>query len=147
MSDDHDNPWKEVLERFLPQCLLLLFPNVHDLIDWSRGFTVIKTEFPFPVADGDTSERTVDFLATVWLLDGREETLLLHVEAQGQFETGFPYRFFDYWNRARVHFGKMPLSLALFTDDNPKWKPDKFDFNFAGLELSFSSRSHPATHE
>ncbi len=137
MPDDHDNPWKAVLERFLGDCLRLLFPAIYNLIDWSRGFEVIKTEFPFPVADGDTSERAVDFLAKVWLLDGREETLLLHVEAQGQFETDFPYRFFDYWNRARLHFQTIPLSLAIFTDDNPKWKPGKYEYRFAGLELDF----------
>ena len=49
MSDDHDNPWKEVFELFLPQGMLFLFPHIHALIDWSRGFTVIKNELPFPI--------------------------------------------------------------------------------------------------
>ncbi len=137
MSDDYDNPWKEAFERFLADCLRLLFPAIYLLIDWSRGFEVIKTEFPFPVAEGDTSERTVDFLAKVWLLDGRQETLTLHIEAQGQFETDFPERFFDYWNRGRIHFQTKPLSLVIFTDDNPKWKPGAYEFSFAGLKVAF----------
>ena len=31
--DDHDSPWKEALEVFLPQCLALFAPDLHAIID------------------------------------------------------------------------------------------------------------------
>ncbi len=34
--DDHDSPWKETLEQFLPQCLALFAPKLHAIIDWSH---------------------------------------------------------------------------------------------------------------
>ena len=35
---DFDSPWKEALQLFLDPCLALLFPSVHEAIDWSKGY-------------------------------------------------------------------------------------------------------------
>jgi hypothetical protein len=40
-SDDYDSPWKEALERYLPDFLALRFPQAHAGIDCSQGY-----EFP-----------------------------------------------------------------------------------------------------
>ena len=37
LNDDYDSPWKEALERYLPDFLALLFPEAHAGIDWSQG--------------------------------------------------------------------------------------------------------------
>ena len=39
---DYDSPWKEVLDRFLPQFLELFFPERHAGIDWSGGYALMK---------------------------------------------------------------------------------------------------------
>jgi hypothetical protein len=38
MADQFDSPWKEALERYFRPFLALLYPHVHDDIDWSRGY-------------------------------------------------------------------------------------------------------------
>jgi hypothetical protein len=43
-SDDYDSPWKEALERYLPQFLALLFPSAHAGIDWSQGYEFLDKE-------------------------------------------------------------------------------------------------------
>ena len=35
---DQDSPWKEALEHYLEQAMALLFPHLHERIDWSKGF-------------------------------------------------------------------------------------------------------------
>jgi len=43
-QDDYDSPWKEALERFLPDFLALLFPEAHAGIDWSQGYEFLDKE-------------------------------------------------------------------------------------------------------
>jgi len=35
--DSFDAPWKEALERYLPDFMRLFFPQAFAEIDWSRG--------------------------------------------------------------------------------------------------------------
>ncbi len=43
-SDDYDSPWKEALERYLPDFLALLFPQAHAGIDWSQGYEFLDKQ-------------------------------------------------------------------------------------------------------
>ena len=35
---DWDSPWKETLQHFLRAVLAFFFPDLHDAIDWSKGY-------------------------------------------------------------------------------------------------------------
>lgn len=41
---DYDNPWKDILESYFPDCLAFFFPGIHAEIDWERGFEFLDTE-------------------------------------------------------------------------------------------------------
>jgi hypothetical protein len=43
-QDDYDSPWKEALERYLPDFLPLLFPDAQAGIDWSQGYEFLDKE-------------------------------------------------------------------------------------------------------
>ena len=43
-QNDYDSPWKEALERYLPDFLPLLFPEAHAGIDWSNGYEFLDKE-------------------------------------------------------------------------------------------------------
>ena len=87
---DYDSPWKEALDRFLESALALLFPSLHAVIDWSRGYESLDKEFQRILRKASVSRRHADKLFKVWRRDGTETWLLIHVEVQGRRERGFP---------------------------------------------------------
>jgi hypothetical protein len=67
---------------------------VHAGIDWSRPHTFLDTELQRAVRDAEIGMRRADRLVRVWLPDGEETWLLIHIEVQSQEEQGFAGRMF-----------------------------------------------------
>lgn len=83
LREDFDSPWKEALERFLPQSLAIFAPELHDRVDWSQPPVFLDKEFQ-GIAPGVRHRRQVDKLARLKLACGRYVALLLHVEVESR---------------------------------------------------------------
>jgi hypothetical protein len=135
--DDLDSPWKEALEHFLEWFLALCFPHVHAGIDWTRGYQSLDKELQQIARDAAVRKRLADKLFKVWRKDGKETWLLIHVEVQGQRETGFAERMYVYNDRIYDRHHRPVVSLAVLCDEQPDWRPDRFVYNNWGCDLDF----------
>lgn len=81
--------------------------------------------------------RYVDKLVKTWYKDGTEKWLLLHVEVQGYEDTNFPARMFTYFYRIYDKFQQEITSLAIFTDNDDNYQPDRYEYNCVGTSLLF----------
>jgi len=79
-----DSAWKDILERFFPQFLEFFFPEIHRDIDWSKGYESLDKELQPILLDAEVGKQLLDTLMRVFLLDGPEAWLLIHIEIQGQ---------------------------------------------------------------
>ncbi len=102
---DYDSPWKEALERFFEPFMAFFFPVAHAGIDWTRGYAFKDKELQRVVRDASLGRRWADHLTQVWLRDGSEAWVLVHIEVQGQVDPDFPRRMYTYNYR-------MPLCLG-----------------------------------
>jgi len=138
-SDDFDSPWKDALHRYLPSFLVFFFADIHGDVDWSRGYEALDKEFQQIVRQAKVGKRLADKLFKIWLNDGAERWLLVHVEIQGEVEEDFPQRMFDYNSAARQLYGKTVVSLAVLCDDRSEWRPNTFSYGHWGcrMELTF----------
>src|SRR5262249_30370308 len=93
---DFDNPWKEGLEHFFDHFLAFFFPNADGAIDWSRGHESLDKELQQIVSESELGLRLADKLFKVWLKDGSETWILIHVEIQNQRDSEFAERMFVY---------------------------------------------------
>jgi len=134
---DFDSPWKDALEGYFEAFMLFFFPHIHAEIDWSKGYVFLDKEFQEIVRDAATGRRYVDKLVKVFLLDGKETWLLIHIEVQGAPERLFPKRLFLYNNRITDAYDVEVVSLAILTDDNPAWRPDHYHTGRWGCEHIF----------
>jgi hypothetical protein len=134
---DLDSPWKEALEHFLDPFLALLFPTVHKNIDWRRGYQSLDKELQQITRRARTGKRLADKLFKVWSVNGKEAWLLIHIEVQGQKESGFEERMFVYNYRTFDRYRRPVVSMALLCDDNPTWRPDRFAYNVWGSSHDF----------
>src|SRR5258708_7001957 len=98
--NDFDTPWKEALEYLLPYFLELFYPRIHADIDWSRGYDSLDKELHQLMRDARLPKGLADKLFKVWLKEGDEMWILIHIEVQGQREETFPRRLFVYNIRA-----------------------------------------------
>ena len=73
---EFDSPWKEALERFLPQFLEFFFRRVFEGVDWSRGYESLDKELQQIVREAELGLRLADKLFKVFRLGGEEAWVL-----------------------------------------------------------------------
>jgi hypothetical protein len=95
-ASDFDSPWKDALDQFLEAFLAFFFPTIPADVDWTRGHESLDKEFQQIIRTAAMGKRLADNLFKVWLRDGLEQWLLIHVEVQGGFEVIFSERMFVY---------------------------------------------------
>jgi hypothetical protein len=126
-ATDYDSPWKEALDRFFERCMAFFFPRIHADIDWTRGYEMLDKELQPIIRRAATGRRYVDKLVKVWLKDGQERWILIHVEVQARKERDFPARIHVYNHRLFDRYGREVISLAILADDDPDWRPNRYE--------------------
>jgi hypothetical protein len=126
LSLDFDTPWKSALERYFALFLAFFFPSLHAEIDWRRGHEFQDAELQQISRDAATGRRYADKLVKVWLRDGTDLWLLVHIEIQGQADPDFARRMHIYNNRIYDRFDHEVISLAVLADERPRWRPTRF---------------------
>ncbi len=144
MSTILDPPWKQILEGYFRPFMAFFFPDAHAAIDWSKGFEFLDAELQQITREAETGKRIVDKLVKVYLLDGHERWILLHIEVQNQKEENFAERIFIYAIRLFDKFRRTVDSFVILGDTDTKWRPQTFtmaglasrtDFSFAIAKL------------
>jgi hypothetical protein len=129
--------WKDIIEQFFDEFVEFFFPNVYDQIDWDKGYEFLDQELQKVVREAINKNRRVDKLAKVWLKNGEEIVLYVHIEVQSQKESDFPSRVFVYHYRLYDRYGPYVTSLVILGDEHEYWRPRSYHYETAGTELSF----------
>jgi hypothetical protein len=130
---DYDSPWKEVLDRYFEMFMLFFFPHAHADIDWSRSYETLDKELQKIAPAAEQGRRFVDKLVKVWLKNGEERWLLIHVEVQTGREADFARRMYVYNNRIFARYDHEVISLAILADDDPDWRPSQYGYERWGF--------------
>ncbi len=138
MSTPLDTPWKQILEGYFPQFMAFFFPEAYGEIDWSKGFGFLDSELQQVTLEAETGKRIVDKLVKVYLRNGKENWLLLHIEIQNQKEEEFSERVYIYSTRLFDKFRRAVASFAVLGDTDRHWRPQSFHQEALGSQHSFS---------
>jgi hypothetical protein len=123
---NYDSPWKEILELYFQQFLEFFFPEAHNDIDWDKGYESKEQELQQLFPNAQSGKLFVDKLILVWLKEGGEARVYIHVEIQSQRDSDFPERIYIYHNRILEMYGSEVVSFAILGDDSPKWRPQQY---------------------
>ena len=132
---DFDSPWKEALDLYLQAFLEFFFPQVAAALDWSRAPEALDTELQQVAREAALGRRQVDRLYKVWLREGHEVWLLIHVEVHTQRDEAFAERMFVYHYRLYDRERRPVVSLAVLGDEHPAWRPSRFGYNVCGCAV------------
>lgn len=96
--------------------MLCYFPKIHKDIDFDAGFEFLDKEFKTIVKESAEKKRFLDKIVKVYLKNGKETWLLIHIEVQSSREKNFPERLYVYNYRISDKFDKEVVTLAILTD-------------------------------
>lgn len=136
-TPDYDSPWKEILDDYFEDFMIFFFPDAHAAIDWARGVEFFDKELQKIVADAALGRRYADKLVKVWLQNGAEVWVMIHVEVQGNWEEGFALRIYIYNHRIFERYNAPVASFVILTDDDPDWRPAEYRQELFGTATSF----------
>ncbi|MCX6584437.1 MAG: hypothetical protein NT166_30065 [Candidatus Aminicenantes bacterium] len=135
-----DSAWKEIIEKFFEELMQLLFPGIHDAIDFSKPREFLNTEMR-PIAPfNDMGDRTADVLVKVQLKSGTYSyiCIFIHIEVQSEPQEHFMERMYIYNYRyydKRLEIGTPVISLAILTDDDENYRPNEYRVSFCDFDL------------
>ncbi len=133
-----DSSWRKILDKLLPDFLAFYFREIYQAIDFAKGFEFLDKELQKILPqEGDTGQRVVDKLVKVFLRDGSEKWLLIHIEIQGYRESDFSKRVYQCNYRISDRFGEKVISAALLSDDDPNFRENVYDISQWGFRLHF----------
>ena len=112
----------------------MFFPAAHADIDWNRQWESLDKEFQQVATEAEIGRRYVDKLVKVWLKNGEEQWVLIHVEVQMTDETDFPWRMYVYNCRIFVRYNREVASFAVLGDDKSHWRPNSYGYRRWGVE-------------
>jgi predicted transposase/invertase (TIGR01784 family) len=133
----YDSPWKDILQTYFKEFMQFFFPAAHNQIDWTKEITFLDKELEEVTKDAEIGRRLADKLVKLYLKNGQEELLLVHVEVQAQEEQEFSARMYTYNYRIYDKYKKPVMSIAVLADSNPNWCPSQFGYSLYGCTLNF----------
>ena len=129
MKINRDALWKGIIEDLFEDFLHYFFPEYINEIAFEKGYEFLDKELQmiYPEANTESKQRQADLLIKVFLKNGEEKWLLIHIEVQGYQDETFPFRMYVYNYRSFDRFGKKVTALAILTDDNLKFRPNFYE--------------------
>lgn len=128
---DHDRLFKELLQEFFEEFVVLFFPKVYEAIDFTHVSFLDKELIN---DTGARENREIDIVIETRL---KEENCLIivHVEAQASYQKDFNQRMFVYFNRLFEKYRKRILPVALFSYDEKRTESDTLEMSFPFLDV------------
>lgn len=130
-----DNAWKDLLQVWFPEFMTFFYAELAQKIDWTAGYESLDKELQSITTQAMIGNKIVDKLMKVKSFQGEELWVLLHIEIQGQKETDFEKRLFQYYYRLTDRYHMPIVTLAILADGNQYWRPAYYQANVWGMEI------------
>lgn len=134
---EFDSPWKQIIQLYFEDFMLFFFPQAHEQIDWTKQPEFLDKELEQVVRDAELGKHLADKLVKIYLKDGSETWVLIHVEIQSQEESNFGRRMYTYNYRIYDRYKRPVVSLAVLGDERANWRPNQFGYELFGCSVNF----------
>ncbi|MBY6269844.1 Rpn family recombination-promoting nuclease/putative transposase [Parageobacillus thermoglucosidasius] len=133
MAVDHDRLFKELIQAFFEEFILLFFPDMYEHIDFCH-LSFLSEELFTDVTAGE--KYRVDLLVET-KLKGEDGLIIVHIENQSYVQPSFPERMFIYFSRLFEKYRTNIVPIAVFSYDAIRDEPSSFT-----LPLPFGNILH-----
>ncbi len=123
---DNDNAWKVILNALLRDFMEFFWYEAYQDIDWEKPYELLEQELLAIIDTKDNGKRCVDKLFRVYLKNGQEQWILLHIEIQHSKDEDFSERMFVYFYRIYDQYKRDIASIAVLADRDINWRPNSY---------------------
>ncbi len=134
---DYDQLWKAVITELFEEFLLFFAPDLYEQVNFETPPQFLEQELLMIIPDSDSNKRVADKLIKLLLKSGEEQWVYVHIEVQGNNDPIFPKRMFQSFYRIMDLYDQRIYALALFTDNVPISKLEKYQYEFHGTKLTY----------
>ncbi len=118
-------------------------PDLYELIDFDKQYIFLDQELSRLFPEAESEDRRVDKLVKVYLKDGQEKWVLLHIEIQAFKDEGFAKRMFEYYSAIFHNYNHKEIdAIAVFTYKSDLHKYSEYYSKFLQTELSYKFRTY-----
>ncbi len=142
-----DELWKETIEKLFPQFIEFFHKELYDDLNFRKGYVFLDKEFQSIVSKSDHGKGYVDKLVKVYLKNGEDRWILIHIEVQGYKDVEFSERMFRYFYRIYDKYKRKILAIAILTDSSKNYHPSEFVYNFYDTRLNYSYRTYKVVEQ
>lgn len=136
-----DQMWKAIFEDLSTDFLRFFFPDADKIFDLEKKVEYLDKEFDpfFPHEEDSTGGvRYVDKLVKVFLKDGGEKWISIHIEVQNQRgKEEISKRMFRYFYLVKSRHNVSITALAILTSGNRKFRPTPYIEEYLGTRLTY----------
>ena len=132
-----DEAWKNVIEQFCPHLLHFFVPELYEDADFEKDIHFLDKEMEELGIISLKGAKYVDKLVQVFLKDGEEQWILVHIEVQGYSDEDFSLRMFRYFYKAFDRYGQKIVSMAILTSDIDVGEEGRFELKTYGSGVDF----------
>jgi predicted transposase/invertase (TIGR01784 family) len=118
--------------------LLFFLPDLYEKIDFSKPPDFLQQELFKEIIKVKKCRKIADQIIKVHLKDGQEKWILIHIEVQGDADTEFPKRMFQYFYRIYDRYDREIVAMAIQTGASKREIPDAFEYSYFGTELRYA---------
>jgi predicted transposase/invertase (TIGR01784 family) len=133
MAVDHDRLFKELIQAFFEEFILLFFPEMYEYIDFQHLSFLFEELFTDVTA---WEKYRVDLLVET-KLKGEDGLIIVHIENQSYVQPSFPERMFIYFSCLFEKYRTNVVPIAVFSYDTIRDEPSSFT-----LQLPFGNILH-----
>ena len=138
-----DEKWKNLISKYLKDFLSFFMPKLYHEVDFEKGYEFLDGELNKIKIKSKSKNRRSDRLVKVYLKDGTEQYLLVHIEIQGYYEEDFSKRMFKYFYRiSDLHNTYNITAISVYTEDKEDFKPDNFDNKVFGTRILYEYNTY-----
>ncbi len=139
---DFDSNWKFLIEKYYFQFIAFFIPDLYADIDVTRAPVFLDNELQTIWRSMKTGLKMTDKLVKVWLKNGEERWVLVHIEVQARFETLFSKRMFTISYRILDKHKVEPVALAVFVDTLIPKQFDTYENKIYGTETRYKYNAY-----
>ena len=132
-----DSIWKDVIEKHISGMLRRAIPELYRDMDKSKEPVFIDKELRNWDQYVPGGAHEADFLVRIYLNDGSERWLLLHIEIQGDSGGYLPYRMYFYKTLILANHRTEPAALAIITESDHSKEPDCYISDIYGTRTEY----------
>jgi len=137
-----DNLYKRLIAIFFWEFLDLFAVELLSILDVDKGYDALKDKELFDESDDETisDSHHVDVVVKA-SLKHEQSFVLVHVEAQSNWQANYPQRQFHYFARLFEKYNLLIYPIVLFSFDSPlESQPKSFELHLADMKVLFNYR-------